>query len=73
MIALDIDSAAAESGSCRTVIYNAIREGKLRARKHGRRTLILREDLEDYLRKLPVYSPETATDVPANRARRAAA
>ena len=38
---------------CRDHIYDAIREGRLRARKAGRRTLILKSDLEDYLGKLP--------------------
>jgi hypothetical protein len=36
------------------LIFKAIKEGKLKARKAGRRTFILPEDYETFLRSLPV-------------------
>lgn len=38
----------------RTTIFKAIKEGRLIARKSGRRTIILDEDYEAYLKSLPV-------------------
>ncbi len=52
--ALSIDEVAFEIGVCRDGIYTAIKESRLRAVKHGRRTLVLLTDLEEYLRRLPV-------------------
>ena len=46
------------SGLGRSFIYAAIKAGDLKARKAGRRTLILHDDGEQYLRSLP--SIETA-------------
>jgi excisionase family DNA binding protein len=37
----------------RTLIYDEIKNGKLVARKVGRRTVILRSDLEAWLNTLP--------------------
>lgn len=37
----------------RTRTYELINEGQLPARKLGRRTLVLREDVDAFLRKLP--------------------
>ena len=37
----------------RTAIYDAIKRGKLRAVKNGRRTLILDQDLRAFLASLP--------------------
>lgn len=37
----------------RTAAYQAIREGKLVARKSGRRTIILADDLRAFLETLP--------------------
>ncbi len=39
----------------RTKIYEHINKGQLLARKNGRRTLILKEDLEIFLQNLPKY------------------
>ena len=46
------------SGIGRTSIYGAISDGKLRAVKHGRRTLVLAEDLKQWLAELPAMNPK---------------
>jgi len=52
-IAFGVDEAALRAGICRDYIYRAIREGKLEARKLGRRTIITDEALRSYLNSLP--------------------
>lgn len=42
--------AAEAVGVSRTEIYRWLRSGRLSARKHGRSVLILREDLEKFVR-----------------------
>lgn len=37
----------------RTRLYDAIKEGRLVARKQGRQTIILDEEYKDYLNSLP--------------------
>ncbi len=59
-LAHSIDESCAIAGVGRTYIYSAIAAGDLTARKAGRRTLILRSDLEAWLADLP-----TATEVRA--------
>jgi excisionase family DNA binding protein len=49
-IALSIVEAAQASGVGRTTLYEEINGNRLRAKKIGRRTVILREDLEDWLK-----------------------
>lgn len=51
--ALSIAQACAVAGIGRTKIYQAITEGSLKARKCGKRTLVLRDDLRDFLVSLP--------------------
>jgi excisionase family DNA binding protein len=51
--ALSISEACAAAGIGRTKIYQAITEGNLKARKCGKRTLILRDELRDFLASLP--------------------
>ena len=53
---LSIAEACAVAGIGRTKIYQAITEenGSLKARKCGKRTLILRDDLRHFLASLPV-------------------
>jgi excisionase family DNA binding protein len=52
--ALSIPEVSSVSGIGRTKIYEAIANGSLIARKAGRRTLVLREDLKAFLAALPV-------------------
>jgi excisionase family DNA binding protein len=53
---LSIAEACAMAGIGRTKIYQAIADGRLRARKCGKRTLILRDDLHAFLTALPVVA-----------------
>ena len=52
-LAYGIDEACAAANVCRDKLYGAIREGLLVARKYGRRTLILEDDLKAFLQSLP--------------------
>lgn len=54
-IALTVPEVVQASGLARSRIYEALRDGKLVARKAGRRTLIMVADLETYLADLPTY------------------
>lgn len=54
--ALDIDDLAKKSKVGRTKIYDEIKHGRLKARKIGRRTLILAEDARAWLAAAPVMS-----------------
>jgi excisionase family DNA binding protein len=49
-IAFSVDEAALLSSWSRPGLYRAIAAGRLRAARTGRRTIILRQDLEDFLR-----------------------
>jgi excisionase family DNA binding protein len=51
---LSILEACAVAGIGRTKIYEAILEGRLKARKFGKRTIVLRADLQTFLSGLPV-------------------
>jgi excisionase family DNA binding protein len=50
---LSIAEACAVAGIGRTKLYEAIADGRLQARKLGKRTLILRDDLRQFLAALP--------------------
>jgi excisionase family DNA binding protein len=50
-----INAAALRAGVGRSTVYGAINSGALRARKAGRRTLILDTDLKSWLDSLPAY------------------
>jgi excisionase family DNA binding protein len=53
-IAHSIDGACEAADLGRTSVYEAIRAGELRARKLGRRTIIMDEDLRAWLASLPL-------------------
>ena len=50
---LTIDELVAACGLGRTSIYGQIRDGRLVARKCGRRTIILPSDAQNWLENLP--------------------
>lgn len=50
---LSIAEACSVAGIGRTKIYQAISDGNLKARKCGKRTLILRQNLLEFLASLP--------------------
>ena len=52
-ISATIPQAVEMTGLGRTTIYKLFDEGKLTPRKHGKRTLILVEELERYVKSLP--------------------
>jgi excisionase family DNA binding protein len=52
-LAYNISEACAVARAGRTALYEAIRSGALRARKRGRRTLVLADDLRNWIESLP--------------------
>ena len=52
-IAFSLEQAGHVSGLGRSALYLAVRDGRLLARKFGRRTVVLRADLEAFLAALP--------------------
>ena len=55
-LALGISEAARAAGVGRSTVFEEINAGRLKARKAGRRTLILRDDLAAWLANLPERS-----------------
>ncbi|MFZ5674405.1 MAG: helix-turn-helix domain-containing protein [Pseudomonadota bacterium] len=53
VIAFSVPEVSRKTGAGQTTIWKNIREGRLPARKLGARTLVLREDLERFLKELP--------------------
>jgi excisionase family DNA binding protein len=51
--AFSVAEASVQTGLGRDALYDAIRSGRLVARKVGRRTLITQKDLERFLARLP--------------------
>jgi excisionase family DNA binding protein len=56
-IAYTVAEACAASRAGRTTLYKAIRAGRLRALKHGRRTIILASDLLHWLESMTPVAP----------------
>ena len=50
-----ITEAAEALNLGRTKVYELIRQGELKARKIGKRTIILKDDLENFLKNLKSY------------------
>jgi excisionase family DNA binding protein len=57
-LALTIKQACTISNVGRSKLYIAIQQGSLRAKKLGKKTLILPEDLQRWLEDLPTYTPK---------------
>lgn len=53
-----IDQASTVTGLGRTKLYQLINSGELKARKIGRKTIILKDDLEAFLDNLKAYASE---------------
>jgi len=53
-LAVTIPEATEISGIGRTNLYKLFKAGSLKPRKSGKRTLILVEELESFLKSLPV-------------------
>jgi hypothetical protein len=53
-IAVSVRDACSASACSRAVLYREARAGRVKLRKRGRRTVVLVEDLELWLRALPV-------------------
>jgi hypothetical protein len=54
-LAYDILTGAKAANTSRSEIYEAMKRGALKAKKNGRRTIILHDDLMAYLASLPDY------------------
>ena len=57
-LAFHIDQASYAGAGSRSEIYEALRRGELKAKKRGRRTIILRDELIRYLDTLPDFVSE---------------
>ena len=56
-LAYTLQQARDVTGLGMTSLYDAIGSGDLAARKRGRRTIVLHDDLEAWLKSLPAYQP----------------
>lgn len=54
-ISLSIEEVQGATGIGRTKIYAAINSGQLKARKYGKRTIVLKDDLDAFLSSLESY------------------
>ena len=55
-LVFSIPETAAAAGAGRTTVYRAIQNGELVARKRGRRTVVLADDLKRWLDNLPAIN-----------------
>jgi excisionase family DNA binding protein len=58
-----VEELASSLGLSKSFLRNEIRKGSLRARKIGRRVIILTSDLDKYLSDIPNHCEEDAADV----------
>ena len=60
-LAVSIEEAARRAGVGRTTIYEAVNDGKLVIRKSGRRSLVLVDELQNWLSSLPRAEQKAST------------
>lgn len=54
-LSFSINDTSTLTGICRVTLYEHINSGRLKARKLGRKTLILKSDLDNFLLSLESY------------------
>jgi excisionase family DNA binding protein len=59
--ALSVEEAAKAAGIGRTMLFEEIRKGRITARKVGRRTIIVVDELDAWLKALPKRTDQSAT------------
>ena len=57
-LSYSIEETRKITGIGRTKLYEAINEGLVKAKKYGKRTFILKDDLEEFLSSLNDYPSE---------------
>jgi excisionase family DNA binding protein len=57
-LAYRIGEVVVLTGRCRTSVYEAINRGQLRAVKSGRCTLVLADDLQNWIRSFALVTPK---------------
>jgi excisionase family DNA binding protein len=62
-LAYSVTESCVAAGIGRTNLYELITRGEIRAKKVGRRTLILADDLRQWLEALPQIAPRKMPDV----------
>jgi excisionase family DNA binding protein len=55
-LAISVSEACSLSNIGRTAFYAAVKRGAIRVRKNGRRTLVLRAELQSFLESLPTIT-----------------
>ena len=58
-LSFSIEEVRTATGIGRTKIYEAIGKGNLKARKFGKRTIVLKDDLDAFLANLEAYPTNT--------------
>lgn len=60
-LAYSITEAAAALSVCDDTIYAHLKAGRLKAKKHGKRTLVIADSVRAFLESLPDYAPGDGT------------